>query len=575
MTESLGNVFDVEINRLTRDPLNARHVDDNDVASLAQSMSVIKQRQPITIRPSPTEGLWYVTAGWRRTMAALSLGWSMIKAVELEVDDGIGAEQLALAVSAAENMQRRAMHRVDQFRALSEMVRGGMTLEMAGDALGMTQAQARRVNKLGQISPALLDVMAEGAMPDDNSLRIIATAPVELQDAALAEVRRHYGPSDINWWEVAKRCQVSRIPQNRAIFDVATAGVLFEEDLFAQPGSPDQFTTTDIRGFLAAQAAAVNERVAASKGRIVAGKCDQWGAVVAPDGYRVTFDTVLKRFKKDDPRKIVLAVIEEGHRLGEVAERMAEPVAKKVRKEARHDDAQADSTVTRERPPISKAAQGKLAALKHDALVTALTAITEADNNFQATEVAADVLRGLLLCFAYTNVRVATGSQCYGVNSFAYRASKLVNADGTVNQAIGTRELIGLARDFIADATRFHHPNQLDSSGEAADWVGTLFGAQDFLGRFDSEEILKGLSSDFLYQLADAHGVSSRGTVSEVRNRLIGNMPGWKPVGFVQAKGEIWEEDEDEDADADADGETSAGSFADGELEVAAEEDVA
>lgn len=533
----------VPIATLHRDPVNARNTEArHGIDELAASLAALKQLSPIVVRPAEQEGEWYVTAGWRRVVAASQLGWTELSAVELDVEPFANAADVALAASAAENMVRREMHPVDRWHAIVGMIARGISTDGAASALGMTGAAARRLLKLGQMHSSVIDALAEQeALPQDSYLRTIANADQERQAAAIAQVRRANGGRVEDWWQVARLCNVSRISRDTAIFDTETAGVIFEEDLFAEPGSPEQWTTTDVQGFLAAQKAAVRKRIEASKGRMLLGKCDQWGAVVPPAGYTVTFETVRKRFAKDDPRKVIVAVLEEGGQTGEVRERMANPIVQKVRSEKRHEDFGEAPAAAAPRPPFTKTAQARMAALKHDALCEALRKFAEYGPH--------DMLRALLMTFAYQNVSVNTGAQLYGRASLGHRVAKLVNDDGSPNYDLGLDELCAMAAAVIEDATRFHHPNQISSSGIAAEWVGNLVRAEEFLPRFDTEDVLKGASADEVMRLAREFGINDHGTTAEVRKRLIGNLPGWKPVSFVAQKGELWGEDDGDDED--------------------------
>jgi ParB/RepB/Spo0J family partition protein len=545
--------MNIELSRLAPDPSNARHVaspDPDHIARLAASMKAVGQLQPIVVRED-REGGWLIVAGTRRVAAAASLGWTEIEAVEFRCENGEDKADYAIAASAAENMVRAGMHPVDQWRAVTALMDRGYSLEGAADALGIAMTLARRLEWLGRMAPAVLEAIAESPeLPQTRDLRVIATAPQDVQEAAAAAARKQRGKAGIGfpWHLVVQACSRTRISRSLAVFPHEL--IAWDEDLFAEPGSEEQFTTTDTKGFLAAQQAALEARIAASKGRIIAGTMGAHSEMVAPAGYTLLWDDVPKRWKKDDPRKVVAAVATEGYYIGQVRERVVTPKVAKASAANGHDAAEAfeDGPPTRAaRDPITKAVQGKLAAMKGEALRRAMEA---------APDTALVALKALLLCFLADNVAVSP--RAGGTPRGQYNVlTKLLDKDGTV-RPLSPQETAAIAYELIGHIIAFDHPNtNFGTSGDAAEWLGVFFDAGKHTDRCDTEEILKGFSGEKLIEIAEAHGIDSSGKVGDVRKRLIGALPDWRPLEFGAKAPEVYEpydldaEPEDDEPEAE------------------------
>lgn len=74
------------------------------------------------------------------------------------------AKTSAVDDSLAENMVRRALHPLDQFKAFKRMVEGGMSKEEVADAYRTTPRYVTQRLRLASVSPVLLDVYARNEM---------------------------------------------------------------------------------------------------------------------------------------------------------------------------------------------------------------------------------------------------------------------------------------------------------------------------------------------------------------------------------------------------------------------------
>ena len=130
---------------------------------LLQSLSV-----PPVLDPDGTEtGKFEIPAGGRR-FQALSL---LVKQKRLDKTTPIpcivrdaGSNILAQDDSLAENMQRVALHPLDQFRAFVVLREKGQGDEEIAAAIFVTPQIVKQRLKLASVAPALLDVYAEDGM---------------------------------------------------------------------------------------------------------------------------------------------------------------------------------------------------------------------------------------------------------------------------------------------------------------------------------------------------------------------------------------------------------------------------
>jgi ParB/RepB/Spo0J family partition protein len=523
----------------------------HDDALLLASIRAIGLLQPVLVTPNGTPDTYTLIAGHRRFAAVTELGWEEIPA--MVIGEGDDAATPAIAMSAAENMVRMPMHPIDTWRAIGALIEAGFTSDGAATALGLTPRYAQRLDKLSRLAPEIIDTLATAReLPADSYLRTIALAPIEVQQKAIAGALRRRGKrEELDWWAVSRDCQVARIPASRAIFSTAPAenngaGVVFDEDLFAEPGSDDQFTTTDVKGFLAAQRTALVEQAAASKGRIEVSSFLQDGYTVAlPTGWLPTYDPLPKRWKKDDPRRAFAAVHQVGHSIGSVQYVVARPKPKPATKPANDTDGStaADTeTPARERPPITKAALQRMAALKSEA-------VRETLPGFASEHGSGTMLQALLLMLSAANVSLPDTLHRYGKGPYKHLARALVDDNGWP-LPLDDAELRTLAADTIARMVKFEAPDWFDSSGNAAEYLARLIDAK--MPRCDTAEILRGFTGEKLTAIAEAAGIDTSGTVSALRARLVGNLPDWRPVDFGAAGPEAPDDDDIEDIHEDS-----------------------
>lgn len=523
-----------------------------DDEGLRQSIARIGLLDPILLwRVPETEAeTWEIVAGNRRRAAFAAAGRD---AIPYEVFAGAEAEAHAAAI--ASNTQRIPLAPVDTWRAIRAQQEMGWSLDDAARALGIPLRTARRLDKLGQLHPAILAAIETGGMPSTNwqedAMHLVASAPMEAQARAVKDKHAFMGRragehAEPNWHRLGELCRIARIPRTLALFDVEASGVVFEEDLFAEPGDTDAIATTDVAGFLAAQRQALQDRVAKSKAktprRAVAWNAKA-GTPTIPAGWMLTWDA------KAPGVELFLAVTESGNNIGKIAEVHAVPPAKELARRQREDakarkespaeshemqsgepDAQQDDAAEEEdrapapasakpaREPLTKAGQALIAKAKTDGIRAALH-----DRRDQLTD--RELLGLLVLALCADNVRVMDANQS-GVK-FHDLAARLIDEDGAPTTAIvhGGDSARHAAAEAIARIVICHpaDPKPWLSSGPAAEWIGAVL--RPTLPRLDTPEILATVRGDALAEAAIAAGDTGKGTTKALRERLANRCP--------------------------------------------------
>ncbi|ANH08682.1 ParB/Srx family N-terminal domain-containing protein [Shinella sp. HZN7] len=114
--------------------------------------------QNLIIRKGDKRGRFYVIAGGRR-IAALNL---LAEAGEISKDFPVECKERsaeeATEISLIENLQREAMHPVDEYEAFRVMADAGKSVEDIAARFGTTEVMVRKRLALGRVAPDLLEL---------------------------------------------------------------------------------------------------------------------------------------------------------------------------------------------------------------------------------------------------------------------------------------------------------------------------------------------------------------------------------------------------------------------------------
>jgi ParB family chromosome partitioning protein len=437
-----------------------------------------------------------IVVGNRRVKAAIKADLPLIDVLVCDADEAADAMR-----SVAENLIRASMSSVDIWRAIERLEAQSWNEQAIADALALPVRTVRRLKLLAHLHPAMLDVMAQGSMPNEEQLRTIAAATAEEQAQVWKKHKPRKGQTDVAWYDVARALAKRRMPASAAKFgeDLAKAyGIVWEDDLFAPPGE-DSRTTTNVEGFFGAQQEWLQNNLPPRSTLLTV---DEFGHGQLPK----KAERVWGKPGKGD---LVGHYID--GRTGDVqtiAYRLAEP--KKAGRTpdggkagASDDD---DAPVAKTRPAVTQKGVAMIGDLRTDALHQALADMPIED----------DTLFGMLiLAFGANNVTVDSGSDLRGDDRQAI--CRALTEGGVLT---GDRDLLREAARKMLIGVLSCRENR-SHSGPFARIAGEAIGASLQLPNMATEEFLSCLSRGALEAAAAAQGVNIAPRAKDTRTRMV------------------------------------------------------
>jgi ParB family chromosome partitioning protein len=189
---------DIPFNRLTLSQANVRRVKAGvSIEELAEDIARRGLLQSLCVRSvrdadGGETGMFEVPAGGRRFRALQLLvkqkRMSKTQPVPCIVrEDGVAEED-----SLAENVQRAALHPLDQFRAFQALREKGLGEEEIAARFFVTPAVVKQRLKLASVSPQLLDVYADDGMTLEQLMAFTVTNDHARQEEVWAALERAY-----------------------------------------------------------------------------------------------------------------------------------------------------------------------------------------------------------------------------------------------------------------------------------------------------------------------------------------------------------------------------------------------
>jgi len=529
------------------DNLRRTAAGEDEDRKLRDSIAAVGIFTPILVRPTASGTTWEVIDGHRRLAAAQQAGLAKVPVTVRAAND---AEQMA--VQAAANIVRAPLSDVDQWEAIKRLQERGYSIVDAAHTLGMPERAARRVSLLAHLHQDILEQIRSHGMPPTSHLATIAKASLKTQAAALKRPTSwwHRGKNrELSWNDLAMTCMEQRIPQGRAIFDIGASKVAFEEDLFAQPGSDEQFSTRDVAGFLKAQKTALEAEADKSRGKVLVA---EWNpdrrAVMLPKGW-------LPYAMGTKPKGLVTlkAIVPAGSEVGLIVAQQAAPKPPPEKKKPAATPVAGDTQANAEpetpapttgRGPITQAGLELIAQAQTEAICQRITAAAgELDEG--------EMLQLLLLALCSDNITVtgfSTGAYASRV-TFKDVSSALLDETGEQRDLHATQARM-LAADVIARCIRVTPRGGYGGSGAPAHWIGRWIDAAASMPRLDTPEILATLSLETLREAAFAAGLKPAGTAKALREQLAGHAPALTlPQAAFSASGPKTRTEIEEDGD--------------------------
>lgn len=539
----------IAIDRLLRGPhVRRQAVPATDREALRRSIAEVGVLTPILARPAPGitgeeapipanagNHSFEVVNGWQRVEAARAAG---VTQVPVEVRPMNDAE--VMVAQLADNTLRQTLHPVDGWLAVRDLVAAGYNEARAAEAVGLRERDIKAMGWLAGLHPAILD-LCRIAMPELNTLRKIARAPADLQERAAQRGRgaddadpdeddfEVHGASDphVDWGAVADGCTVISFSRGLLLDPDSATGIAWQYDWLAEPGEGDEYTTTDAAAFLDAQRAEISRRIWANKNEILVEWNRKAGKWDLPDGYHIDHSVgPNEKLKRGYKKAYMLGVS------GRVDVRVLAPNKPDAAlADQASDDQVADQAATpetdaaHEAPPpdpvgITGTGMALVAARKDRALLNRLM-----DGHINQD----DLLVAMTLAFCADNVSIhnARGDAA----DLDRIAARLVGPDGVLRNDLDSAAINACARSALAHVLRLsgHGSFQHIPSGHAAEWVGHFLGADEDIGRFDDNEFLQQCKGDTLRAIAEVAQVKWQGKVGDMRKRLEGQAPDWRP----------------------------------------------
>ncbi|WP_085341068.1 ParB/RepB/Spo0J family partition protein [Aquidulcibacter paucihalophilus] len=182
----MSHVQMLPLKALQPSPLNARRIDKKiAIDELAASIEAHGLLQGLSV-VDVGSGKYQVSAGGRR-LAALKLLLKR-KAItsDFEVPCQIVPADLAEEASLAENVQRVAMHPLDEVEAFGRLAGEGQTEDAIAARFGATVRHVRQRLALAALSPTLKEALRKGELGLDAARAFCLIADHERQDAVFA-----------------------------------------------------------------------------------------------------------------------------------------------------------------------------------------------------------------------------------------------------------------------------------------------------------------------------------------------------------------------------------------------------
>jgi ParB family chromosome partitioning protein len=164
---------DLPFNKLVLSQANVRQVKAGvSIEELAEDIARRTLRQSLTVRAvlddtGAETGTYEVPAGGRRFRALQLLMKQKRLAPDAPIPCVVRTDGLAEEDSLAENIQRVALHPLDQFRAFQTLREKGRSEEEIAAAFFVSVTVVRQWLKLAAVAPALLDLYAEDQLSLD------------------------------------------------------------------------------------------------------------------------------------------------------------------------------------------------------------------------------------------------------------------------------------------------------------------------------------------------------------------------------------------------------------------------
>ena len=157
--------------------------DEEELAALAESISIHGLVQPLTVREMPS-GYYQIIAGERRWRAARMAELNEIPVIVMEADD-----KKTMELALIENLQRQDLNPVEEalgYRSLMDEY--GMTQEETAGRVGKSRPAVANALRLLSLSPKVLEMVRTGKLSAGHARAVLSLKTEKAQEDAAQKI---------------------------------------------------------------------------------------------------------------------------------------------------------------------------------------------------------------------------------------------------------------------------------------------------------------------------------------------------------------------------------------------------
>ena len=177
MPEGIGGLEEVPVTAIRPNPYQPReHFDEEELASLAESIREVGILQPILLRQ--TDDGYELIAGERRWRAARRVGLQHVPALVRDTDDASALEH-----ALVENVHRSDLNVLEEAAAYQQLVEDfGLTHEEVAIRVGRSRTSVTNTLRLLQLPPSVQRLVRDRSLTMGHARALLGTPDPALQE---------------------------------------------------------------------------------------------------------------------------------------------------------------------------------------------------------------------------------------------------------------------------------------------------------------------------------------------------------------------------------------------------------
>jgi ParB family chromosome partitioning protein len=177
MPEGVGGLDEVPVTAIRPNPYQPReHFDEEELASLAESIREVGILQPILLRE--TDDGYEIIAGERRWRAARRVGLQHVPALVRDTDDASALEH-----ALVENVHRSDLNVLEEAAAYQQLIEDfGLTHEEVAIRVGRSRTSVTNTLRLLQLPPAVQRLVRDRSLTMGHARALLGTPDRALQE---------------------------------------------------------------------------------------------------------------------------------------------------------------------------------------------------------------------------------------------------------------------------------------------------------------------------------------------------------------------------------------------------------